>query len=341
MDRRATIIGGGIAGLASALALHDAGFEVTVRERATGLPSSGTSLGMWPDAMAALDAIGVGARIRDETEAHAGGSIRRADGRMLARLGTGREARIVPRPTLLRALSDEVETRLGPDAIMWGDTADAAENAENAGREALIVGADGINSIVRARDWRDASPRALGTTALRGVVPGEATEISETWGRGRIFGITPHSPGHTNWFACARTVQLPPSPQPWGHAKTLRGLYGDWHPAVREVLAQVTEQSIDARPLFEVPRLSSYVRPGVALVGDAAHAMAPNLGRGACESLIDAAALGAELTSARDLDTGLVAYSRRRRGPSQRTRLGSRILNRLTTGPLTTIINAW
>lgn len=129
MDRRAVIIGCDIAGLASALALHNAGFEVTIRERATGLPRSGTSLGMWPDAMAALDAIGVGARVRDETEAHTGGSIRRADGRVIAKLGTRREARIVQRPTLLRALSDEVETRLGSGAFVWGDDAQASENA--------------------------------------------------------------------------------------------------------------------------------------------------------------------------------------------------------------------
>lgn len=337
MERRATIVGGGIAGLATALALHQSGFEVTVRERARTVPTQGTSLALWPDAMAALDAIGVGARIRDESQAHTGGSIRRPSGRVIANLSTRREARIVPRPVLLRALLAEVETRLGKNAVSWGDNVDTLQLSTAA---ALLVGADGINSVVRARFWPGAAPKPLGTTALRGVVPGEPTTITETWGPGRIFGVTPHSPGHTNWFACARSAELPAAGTADLHTQTLRALFGNWHPAVRNVLAGLDGASIDARELFDVPRLRSYVCPGVALVGDSAHAMAPNLGRGACESLIDAAALGAALATTGSLERGLANYNRTRRRPSQRTRLGSRLLNRATTGSLTRLLPA-
>lgn len=190
---------------------------------------------------------------------------------------------------------------------------------------------------MRTLHWRGAAQRPLGTTALRGVVPGGSEEITETWGRGRIVGITPHSPGCTNWFACAKTNQLPPIASSEEHADRLLHLFGDWHPAVRDVVARATTEPIDARALYDLPRLASNVRPGVALVGDAAHAMAPNLGRGACESLIDAAALGAALSSNRELASGLASYDRARRGPSQRTKLGSRILNRVTTGSLTAV----
>lgn len=334
MATTATIIGAGIGGLAAALALHEAGFTVTIHERARSIAEQGTSLALWSDAMSALDAIGAGERIRDETRAHTGGSIRSPGGRVIAKLSTTREARIAPRPVLLNALLDEVVQRLGAEAILWGSDVESRELEPSGG---LLIGADGINSLVRTRHWRGAAPRSLGTTALRGVVSGEPPEVTETWGYRRIFGITPHSPGHTNWFACARTDQLPPSATAEEHADRLHRLFGNWHPAVRNVIAQVANEPIDARPLYDLPRLTSFVRPGIALIGDAAHAMAPNLGRGACESLVDAAALGVALSSNRDLKSGLATYDRTRRGPSQRVKLGSRVLNRFTTGPLTAV----
>src|SRR5690625_6196349 len=89
MSRTALIIGGGIAGLATGRALLAAGWRVQIKERASGLPRAGTALGMWPEAMAALDALGVGDQVRRHGVRTSGGSLLRPDGRLLARISPG------------------------------------------------------------------------------------------------------------------------------------------------------------------------------------------------------------------------------------------------------------
>ena len=74
-----------------------------------------------------------------------------------------------------------------------------------------------------------------------------------------------------------------------------------------------------------------YVTSQVALIGDAAHAMAPNLGRGACESLIDAVTLAREVTSASSVEDGLCRYDRSRRRKTRRIVRTARMVNRLAT----------
>src|SRR5690625_3634 len=324
MSRTALIIGGGIAGLATGRALLAAGWRVQIKERASGLPRAGTALGMWPEAMAALDALGVGGQVRRHGVRASGGSLLRPDGRLLAQISPG-EVYLISRPDLHRFLY----SGLPAGTVTWG--ADVSPGAEPGGAD-LVIGADGLNSTLRsAVADRRVSPRALGTVAFRGVVPGPVEEVSETWGAGRLFGITPHDGQHTNWFASVRRDLLPASAGPDTDLAQLRALFGSWHPAVASVLDRVTESGADRRLLWDLPVLGSYVRGHTALVGDAAHAMAPNAGRGACEALIDAVALADSLGASGSIAGGLDQYDAIRRKPSQRVLRTSRLLNHIAT----------
>lgn len=334
MDRHAVIIGGGIGGLATGQALRASGWTIEIHERASGLPTAGTALGMWPVAIDALDRLGVGHQVRQVSQAQRGGALLRPDGRPFASVGRNQTVHLISRPNLHRILYDGLS-----DAITWNAEITELEKFADAD---LIVGADGINSIVRERVAGSlVEPRPLGSVAFRGVVSGPVDTVTETWGPGRLFGITPHDSDCTNWFACVRQERVAEVDRGQPTDALLRDLYHGWHPAILGVLDRISPAEVDRRTLYDVAPLASYVRGNVAVLGDAAHAMAPNLGRGACESLLDAVALADAMEDAATVESGLEKFDRLRRHAANRIVRGSRLMNRLsTTAHLTRARNA-
>lgn len=336
MRGSAVVVGGGIAGLATARRLLACGWRVEVRERSGGLPDAGTALGMWPEAMEALDRVGVGDRVRARSVAQHGAALLRPDGTVIARLGQRQSARLVSRPALLAALAEDLPSGV----VAWHAPVPDLGALPEAD---VVVAADGLHSIARAAAFGgSAAARPLGTVAFRGTVPGRVDGVTETWGRGRLFGITPRD-GGINWFACARADLVGPGET--GPAELLRRLYRGWHPAVTAILDALEDAAIDRRTLFDVPPLRTYVSGRTVLVGDAAHAMAPNLGRGACESLVDAVTLAEALAAGTTPEEGLRRYDRLRRRPTQRIARMSRLLNRASTavrltGPRDALVSA-
>ncbi|WP_026817994.1 FAD-dependent oxidoreductase [Arthrobacter castelli] len=321
MARTALIIGAGIGGLSTAQALQRHGWSVTVLERSGALPRSGTMLGMWPAALKALDDIGIG-----ETRRHGEGwaditgatatALWTPAGRALLRRPGGVNLKMVSRPTLLATLSEGVDIAFGTPVSDPGQL----ENAD------LVVGADGTFSTTRQRIFGDRfRARPLGAVAWRGTIDGTVREYGETWAPGALFGITPAGPEATNWYASVRAPGTFEGP----HLSHLKEHFGSWHNAIGEVLTRIDEDGILHHGLFETPRLPSFVNGNTALVGDAAHAMAPFLGRGACETLVDGAALGHAVTRPTGIDDGLANYDHRRRTQTQRLVRASRQVGKL------------
>lgn len=321
MSGQAIIIGAGVAGLATAVALRDAGWGVTVHDRAKGLAPGGTALGMWPEAMSALERLGVADGIRRHAAHSRGAALLDPRGMIIGRIPPTRSAHLVSRERLLSALLD----RLPADAVHWGQRFASSDEFPTYD---LVVGADGIHSLVRRRHWGSAVERALGTVAFRGVIDRPTASVSETWGRGALFGVTPMDEGRTNWFACLRRDPVGRSEEP---AALLRDAFESWHPGVRAVLAELEGVEIDRRSLFDVRLPHPYARGNVVLIGDAAHAMAPNLGRGACESLIDAVTLARALDTEPEVASALRRYDRARRPATRRIVRTARTLNRIAT----------
>lgn len=336
MDRRRTsrvaIIGGGIGGLAVAIGVHRAGHEATVFEQARQPGGAGTALGLWPTALHALDQLGVGDQVRTRAARQRDAVFLRPDGSRLARLDTAAMQRrtgdpvyLLSRPALLAVLRSAVP----PAAVRFGAPVDAAGVADLRADYDVVVAADGVFSTARAALFGTRCRASyLGMTAWRGVIDDLATDsFSETWGAGAKFGITAQEGGRTNWFAAVRAPERHQFPD--GELAALTARFGDWHDRVRQVLDHLTEDRILRHDLYELdPPLPSYVTGNVALIGDAAHAMSPDLGRGACEALVDAATLTQGLATDSDPRDALAAYDRRRRRPTQRLAAMSRRANR-------------
>jgi 2-polyprenyl-6-methoxyphenol hydroxylase-like FAD-dependent oxidoreductase len=186
----------------------------------------------------------------------------------------------------------------------------------------LVVAADGLHSAVRTMLFPDhPGPAYAGYIAWRGIVPAERAaalgqqSVTETWGRGRRFGIVPLADGRMYWFA---TASSPAGAHTDDELADLETRYRDWHRPIPELLAATPPDAVLRHDIYYLRQpLPSYVTGRVALLGDAAHAITPDLGQGACLALEDAATL-AGFAREPDIDAALRRYDHARRPRTQR-----------------------
>jgi 2-polyprenyl-6-methoxyphenol hydroxylase-like FAD-dependent oxidoreductase len=155
----------------------------------------------------------------------------------------------------------------------------------------LVVAADGIRSTLRSALFPEAAaPRYAGYTAWRMVVenPGGA-EPAETWGPdGQRFAVLPITGGRCYCYA---TADVPAGTAFDDDAAELRRRFGGWHEPIGTLLEAVTADDLVRNDIEELPALPAMHVSRVALLGDAAHAMTPDLGQGACQAIEDAVVL--------------------------------------------------
>jgi 2-polyprenyl-6-methoxyphenol hydroxylase-like FAD-dependent oxidoreductase len=367
---RVAIIGAGIGGLATACGLQRHGADVVVLERSDAPPASGSGLSMFGNGFRALDSLGVGEQVRTIAGARVAelrGGQRRPDGRWLKTTSPDvtRDLRIVHRRDLQQTLLDALRpgtVRFGANVTaLGGDRFGHATRSTGAGTDGrpagaegrvalevdgrtpwgafdLVVAADGIRSRVRASWGDDPGTRYSGYSAWRGVTTSAVDVLGaagETWGRGRRFGYAPLRDGRIYWFAVST---MPEDATVDDEHGAVRALTAGWHDPISAIVEATDPDTVFRLPIRDLAApLPSFRRGRCVLLGDAAHAMTPDLGQGGNQAMEDAAVLTALLAPlcresdppyAR-LEAALAEYDRLRRRRTQPVARRARMLGKL------------
>lgn len=318
---KALIIGGGIGGLAAGIALQKAGLTVEIFEQVAVLQEVGAGLSLWHNALKALALLDVYEAIRPVSMLEMLGGIRTKTGDVLigssldeVKPPTGELLVTIYRATLHQILRDAVEgdalfldrVCLYFEADEKGVTAFFEDGSQASGD--ILIGADGIHSVVRQQIHQDGPPVYSGYTAWRSIVdfPILQLALGETWGTGARFGQIPVSDKQAYWFA---TFNAPAGERnPGEEKKTLLDIFGDWHAPIPALIEQSDETTILRNDIYDRNPLKWWGTGRVTLLGDAAHPMSPNMGQGACQALEDAVVLGKCLLREPDLVAALRLY---------------------------------
>lgn len=305
-DHTFSILGGGIAGLATAITLQQIGIRAVVYEAAPSMKPVGAGITLAYNALKALKHIGIYNKV-----IAAGSVFQRMDildeqGAVINRMDTsqieGAKNLAIHRADLHRILMDQLDPAM---VVTDKRTADIREDPggyevkfEDSSRiksKNLIV-AEGIHSVIRSKVLPEAQLRYAGYTCWRGITdhnPG-IREPSETWGSNGRFGMVPVGDNRVYWFACKNAPANSRKMSTYG-TEVLYRLFKDYHAPIGELIHSTPSDQIIWNDIFDLKPIDRFAFGNLILIGDAAHATTPNMGQGACQAIEDAVVLAESL----------------------------------------------
>jgi 2-polyprenyl-6-methoxyphenol hydroxylase-like FAD-dependent oxidoreductase len=343
--RRAEVVGGGFAGLAAACALAQRGWSVRVHERARDLRTSGAGIYIYENGLRVLEALGAYAdAVAGAPVAHTR-EVRDERNRVISvhRWDSASRVFSIVRQQVINALADAAK-RHGAEIVTASEAKAATPSGElvfadgRRMRTDLIVAGDGTNSRLRDSLGLLAQRKRLPDGAIRMLIDktdeertsAEAGTTIEYWSGSRRVLYTPCSQDRiyvalTMLDNDAIATAVPLCKEAWTA----------WFPHLRELIARISDRNGDSGRYdrFELIKLKHWSSGHVAVIGDAAHALPPNIGQGGGCAMMNALSLAVFLDRFDDVPTALEAWERCERPLTDHTQRMSYLLGLPTTWP--------
>jgi len=317
-----TVIGAGIGGLTTAIALRQRRIDVEVYERSAALTDVGAGISLWANALKALHQLGLKAPLDARSFSSDEGALRTASGEVLSRTSSreftarfGMPVTVFHRAELLEVLRDaarDIPIHLDHDCQGVTQGSDGVSVSFAGGRRAqadVVVGADGLRSAVRASLGIPGEIRYAGYTAWRGIAPFRTAGLlaGETLGCGRRFGLVPIAGDRVYWYA---TDNVPEGGREESERAKVRlaGMFSRWHAPIPALIEATPAAAILRNDISDRDPVDRWGEGRVTLLGDAAHPMTPNLGQGGCQAIEDALVLARCLGESGPVEASLRRY---------------------------------
>jgi 2-polyprenyl-6-methoxyphenol hydroxylase-like FAD-dependent oxidoreductase len=324
MAESVSIIGAGIGGLTTALTLKQRGFNVTIYEAAAAIRPVGAGIILANNAMQVFQKLGIHTKI--EKAGNRISAMRITDTQLNPisvvdltafekKYGVHNIA--IHRGQLQTILAGEV----GFDNIRLSKRLAKIEKTDHfklifedgsATESGLIIGADGIKSMVRNQVFGECTIRYARQTCWRGLCETDLPKkyhhaFNEAWGKGKRFGFGGIGGNKVYWFA------LTSSDYTIHPEADLSVLFNEFHPEILKLISSTDKDQIVVNDIMDLKPLNKWQSKNVCLIGDAAHATTPNLGQGACQAIEDAYVLGKLLDNGMAIESTFQAYENIRR----------------------------
>jgi len=343
---RIAIIGAGIGGLTTALALHRAGVSCTVYEQAPQLNEIGAGITLWENALKVLRHLGVSDDLILRGQLIKNSYLGLSNGTLLKQMHIDDLSSHPSSPQILaihRAQLQQVLFHALPqDTVSFNhrctqlkekkDTVTVQFDNGNEIECDLLIGADGIHSVIRAKRWDNSPLRYFDQATWRGISPSQdhwpKHQGGEFWGPNARFRVIPISESQLYWFAVQQRPVNHIDPAETRKA-TLLNVFKGWSHSIPNMIKHTPTHAILYHPLIDRPPISRWNHGAVTLLGDSVHPTTPNLGQGACMAIESAQILVNVLHSSRHLKEALTRYQTLRQPRTTWVTLQSQKTNRI------------
>lgn len=318
-ETKIVIVGGGIAGITTALCLEHFGFKnYEIYEQAAEFKEVGAAISLWPNALRVYQEIGM----YDSLSLHWGeiksAFIKTDKGKILTKTKPKYDLPLVciHRARLLDTLLSKISQnklfanhKLAEISEEANSTQLIFENGKTIKAD-IVIGADGINSKARKYVINDGSPIHRGYNIWRGIAELESISDgygSESWGKEKRVGIVPIKDNQFGWWATLNEAEGELD-GPAGSKAKLKELFSDWHSPIPDLIENSPE--IIKNKIGDRKPQKGWHKKNVVLIGDAAHPTTPNLGQGACMSIEGAYLVAKCINKFNDFGSAFLHYEK-------------------------------